>query len=84
LRVISQSPNDQRPIFAAIVLTAARLLRCDLVFVLLCDGATYSHVAVASPEGPFKDDGPTSFPIDPRANFPSRAILDKKMLHLSD
>jgi GAF domain-containing protein len=55
-----------------------------LVLVLLRDGATYSHAAVASPEGPFEDDGPTVFPIDPSANFPSRAILDKKMLHLPD
>ena len=84
LRVISQSPNDERPVFDSIVLTAARLLRCDLVLVLLCDGATYSHAAVASPEGPFEDDGPTIFPIDPSANFPSRAIVDKKMLHLTD
>src|SRR6516162_8703842 len=84
LRVISQSPNDQRPVFDSIVLTAARLFRCDLVLVLLCDGATYSHAAVASPEGAFKDDGPTYFPIDPSANFPSRAIVDKKMLHLPD
>ena len=84
LRVISQSPNDERPVFDSIVLTAARLLSCDLVLVLLCDGATYSHAAVASPEGPFEDDGPTVFPIDPSANFPSRAIVDKKMLHLPD
>ena len=84
LRVISQSPNDERPVFDSIVLTAARLLRCDLALVLLCDGATYSHAAVASPEGPFADVGPTNFPIDPSANFPSRAILDKKMLHLPD
>ena len=73
-----------RPVFDSIVLTAARLLRCDLVFVLLCDGATYSPAAVASPEGPFADDGPTNLPIDPSANFPSRAIVDKKMLHLPD
>ena len=80
LRVISQSPTDVQPVFDSIVLTAARLLRCDLVFVLLCDGATYSHGVVASPEGPIVDQGPTNFPIDPSANFPSRAIVDKKML----
>ena len=34
LRIISQSPTDVRPVFDSIVLTAARLLRCDLVFVL--------------------------------------------------
>ena len=84
LRVISQSPTDVRPVFDRIVLTAARLLRCDLVFVLLCNGATFSHAAVASPEGPRPDLVPGKFPIDPNANFPSRAILDKKMLHLPD
>ena len=84
LRVISQSPTDERPVFDSIVFTAVRLLRCDLAFVLLCDGATYSHAAVASPEGPLADVGPTNFPIDRSANFPSRAILDKKMLHLPD
>ena len=78
LRVISQSPTDVQPVFDSIVLTAARLLRCDLELVLLCDGATYSHPAVASPEGPFEDDGPNNFPIDPSANFPSRAIVNKK------
>ena len=84
LRVISQSPTDVRPVFDSIVLTAARLLRCDLVLVLLCDGGTYSHAAVASPEGLFVDQGPTIFPIDPSANFPSCAIVAKKMLHLPD
>ena len=84
LRVISQSPTDARPVFDSIVLTAARLLRCDLVIVLLCDGATISPAAGASPEGSLADLGPTNFPIDPGVNFPSRAILDKKMLHLPD
>src|SRR6516165_6630864 len=78
LRVISQSPTDVRPVFDSIVLTAARLLRCDLVLVLLCDGGTFSHAAVASPEGLFVDQGPTIFPIDPSANFPSRAIVAEK------
>jgi len=84
LRVISQSPTDAQPVFDSIVVTAARLLRCDLVFVLLCDATTFSPVALASPEGPVADLGPPNLPIDPAANFPSRAILDKKMLHLPD
>ena len=84
LRIISQSPTDVRPVFDSIVFTAERLLRCDLVSVLLCDGATYSPAAAASREGPLADVGPTNLPIDPSANFPSRAILDKKMLHLPD
>ena len=84
LRVISQSPTDARPVFESIVQTAVRLLRCDLVFVLLRDGATFGPAAVASPEGPLADVGPTNLPIDPNHNFPSRAILDKKKLHLPD
>jgi signal transduction histidine kinase/putative methionine-R-sulfoxide reductase with GAF domain len=84
LRVISQSPTDARPVFDSIALTAARLLHCDMVFVHLRDGATFSPMALASPEGPIADLGPMNLPIDWSINFPSRAILDKKMLHLPD
>src|SRR5271167_4058336 len=52
LRVISQSPTDARPVFERIVVTAARLLRCDMVFVLLRDGDAYVQTAGATPEGP--------------------------------
>ena len=51
---------------------------------LLCDSATFSHAAMASPEGPFGGRRANELPIDRSANFPSRAILDKKMLHLPD
>ena len=84
LRVISQSPTDVQPVFDAIVLTAVRLLRCDMAFVLRCDGAAYSPAAAARPEGPMVDPGPANLPIDPDANFPSRAIVEKKILHLPD
>jgi GAF domain-containing protein len=84
LRVISQSQTDVQPVFDAIVLTAVRLLRCDIAFVLRCDGATYSPAAVATPEGPMADRGPANLPIDPDANFPSRAIVGQRMLHLPD
>ena len=30
------------------------------------------------------DLGPANLPINPSINFPSRAIVDKKMLHLTD
>ena len=36
------------------------------------------------PLGGHSDMGPTSLPIDPAQNFPSRAILAKAMLHLPD
>jgi GAF domain-containing protein len=84
LRVISQSPTDAKPVFDSIVTTAVRLLRCDLVTVLLREGNTYSAVALASPEGLIDGPLPANLPIDRNHNFPARAILDQKMLHLPD
>ncbi len=84
LRVISQSPTDVQPVFDTIVQTAVRLLGCDMVAVLRCDGATFSPAAVAMPEGLTANRTVTNVPIDPGANFPSRAIVEKKILHLPD
>ena len=84
LRVISQSPTDVRPVFDAIVLTAVRLLRCDRSFILRCDGATFWTAATAGPEGPQPVRVAAPVPIDPDANFPSRAIVERKTLHLPD
>ena len=85
LRVISQSPTDARPVFERIVLTAARVLKCDLAAALLRDGDTYSAVAGANAQGLLTDFVPAlRVPIDPNANFPSRAILGKTMLHVPD
>ena len=83
LRVISQSPTDPRPGFDSIVFAAAQLLGCTRAFVLLCDGDAYSVAASASPEGVLTPrTGRT--PIDPNANFPSRAIVAKQKLHVPD
>jgi GAF domain-containing protein len=84
LRVISQSPTDVQPVFDAIVSTAVRLLRCDMAFFLRCHGSTFSQAALVESGGsrPALDLAPV--PIDPDANFPSRAIVSKKNLHLPD
>jgi len=58
------------------------LLGCDMAFLLRCDGTTYSPATVATSEG--MEPGPANLPIDPGANFSSRAIVEKKMLHLPD
>jgi len=78
LRVISQSPNDEQPVFDSIVVTAVRLLHCDLALVLLCDGATIAHAAVASPDGPLPDVGLTNFPIDLSPTSPRARSSTKK------
>ena len=84
MRLISQSPTDVQPVFDAIVQTAVRLIHCDIAFVLRCDGATFSPAAAAGPDGPLPDLGPSHLPVDPAANFPSRAIVGKKNVHLPD
>ena len=70
LRVISQSPTDARPVFERIVLTAARVLKCDLAAALLCDGDAYWPAASANAHGLLPDFVPAfRVPIDPNANF---------------
>jgi len=83
LRVISGSPTDVQPVFDAIVRTAVRLLGCDLAFFMRTDGNTFSTVAGVNRDGPAAL-GPPHQPIDPTANFPSRAIATKQMLLLPD
>jgi hypothetical protein len=73
-----------RPVFERIVETAVRLLRCDMTIFFTCDDATYSPVVGATPQGPLAELGPTNLPIDPSANFPSRAVVEQKMLYLPD
>ena len=84
LRVISGSPTDVMPVFEAIALSAVKLIKCDFAFIQRCEGQTYTPVAQATVDGLQVYEGPPSMPIDPQANFPSRAIVSRKMLHLPD
>src|SRR5262245_34725338 len=80
LRIISQSPADAKPVFDAIVGSIVRLLKCDRAFIMRCEGAFYFPVATATPDGSVAE-LTNSKPIDPAANFPSRAIVGKKTLY---
>ena len=84
LRVISRSPTDVQPVFDAIVASAVKHLGCDLAIMQICSGDTYSPKAMATPAGLAPVPGSTVMPIDPEANFPSRAIVGKAMLHVRD
>ncbi len=84
LRVISSSPTDVQPVFDAIVATAVKRLGCDIAIVQICSGDTYSPKAMATPAGLTPVPGSTVMPVDPEANFPSRAIVGRTMLHLRD
>ena len=59
------------------------MLRCELAVLLLCEGDVYEHTAATTAQDPM-DRAPVRVPIDPAANFPSRAIDAKKTLHLPD
>jgi two-component system, NtrC family, sensor kinase len=84
LRVISQSPTDSRPVFDRIIETAMHVLHCEMAVVLLCEGGVFFTAAAATTEGLVADVGHTRVPIDPDANFPSRAIVQMTMVHLPD
>jgi GAF domain-containing protein/sensor histidine kinase YesM len=84
LRAISSSPTDVQPVFEAIVGTAVKHLGCDIAVVQTVSGDTYSPKAMATPAGLALVPGSQVMPVDPQANFPSRAIASKTMLHVRD
>ena len=85
LRVISSSPTDVTPVFEEIALAAIRLLSCEMCAVLIKQSdETFGRVAGATKAGVRKLKGVASIPIDPSHNFPSRAMMQKSVLHLPD
>ena len=48
------------------------------------DGSTFSVAAGATPDGLTSESGLGATPVDPAANFPSRVIVEKRLLHLPD
>ena len=84
LHVISSSPTNVQPVFDAIVRTALRLLSCDSVVVMRCDGNTFSPVAGVRQDGAPIAMTESLVKVDPDDNFPSRVILSKSILHLPD
>ena len=84
LRVISKSPTDVHPVFDAIVRTALRLLSCDSASFLRCDGKTFSPVVGAHKDGTSMKMDSSDMPVDPAANFPSRVMVTKTLLHVPD
>ena len=84
LRVISSTPTDSRPVFEAIVEAAHRLTSGKLTGLLLRQG---SRFVVAGLCGSRIEDLPEQVrnaPLDREKNFPSRAILDAELVHVTD
>ncbi len=84
LRVISQSPTDVQPVFETIVRSARDLFDCMRVAVLRVQGDRFLPTAALGREASMARLHNESVPIDPLANFPSRAIVGKVPVHLPD
>ena len=84
LRVISSSPADVQPVFEVIVSTALGLFACVRTAIQLRRGDHFTSVARAHREGWKGKPGPALVAVDPAANFPSRVIVEKRLLHLPD
>ena len=84
LRAISGSPNDIVPVFHTIVATAFRLFNVAGAFMFRRENGAFRVMSVARRNGPQTGPSPDLVPLDPEANFPSRVMLGKTMLHIPD
>jgi GAF domain-containing protein len=88
LRVISGTPTDTGPVFAAIVDNARRLTSARNAVVLLRRDSDFT-VAGYSAEAPAPSlhelpPEVRTAPLDREKNYPSRAILDGELVHVPD
>lgn len=86
LRVISQSPDDIKPVFEAIAEAGVRLVSSDMVAAMTAQDNTFEVLARVSADGVATLEGNQSFPIDPdpMSSFPAQVLHEKEMLHLPD
>ncbi len=84
LRVISESPSDIQPVFHAIVATALRLFKVEAAFLFRREGNSFRVMSVARQGWPMTGPSADLTPLDAQANFPSRVMLGKQMLHIPD
>jgi PAS domain S-box-containing protein len=84
LRVIASTPADAQPVFDAIVDSAQRLMAAKSTVVLLRRDLEFVLVAYAGPAVADLPDQVRTAPLDRELNFPSRAILDAEVVHVTD
>ncbi|MGB7244073.1 MAG: GAF domain-containing protein [Sulfitobacter sp.] len=83
LRVISGSPTDVIPVFDAIAKAAIGLLSCDGSAIMLCNNDTFTPIAGAEKNASLESLSSHEVKIDAALNFPSRAILSKSIVHVT-
>ena len=84
LRVISSTPTDTQPVFDAIVESTQRLIPGKATHLLLRRESEFVLAAYSGPEVANLPDRVRAAPLDREKNFPSRAILDREVVHVTD
>ncbi|MBL8385975.1 MAG: GAF domain-containing protein, partial [Burkholderiales bacterium] len=84
LKVISESPTDIQPVFRAIVDAVFRLFDVAMAVLFSREGSGYRVMSLAKEGQPAGEPSAALHPLDPDANFPSRVMVEKSMLHLPD
>ncbi|MCY7308376.1 MAG: GAF domain-containing protein, partial [Rhodoferax sp.] len=85
LKVISESPTDVQPVFVAIVEMAWELSEGIALASVVCREGISMRQMVFRHGAEFKrEPSAKTHPIDAAANFPSRVIVSKAVLHIPD
>ncbi|HKQ28859.1 MAG TPA: GAF domain-containing protein [Burkholderiales bacterium] len=89
LRVISSSPTDVQPVFDAIVQSAARLFAPCKAVIVMREGDRLQWKARAGPQQSPADvdrlyNTLYPLPLDPERSVSARAILERRMIYVSD
>ena len=79
LRVISSSPTDVQPVFAAVLRSAARLCDAYDATILQVGGG---ELRIVAHEGPIPSTPVGAFPL--RGTAAGRAVLDRRTIHVPD
>ena len=79
LRVISSSPTDVQPVFAAVLRSAARLCDAFDATIFQVDG---DELRLVAHEGPIPSTPVGTFPL--RGTAAGRAVLDRRTIHVPD
>ena len=79
LRVISRSPTDVQPVFAAVLTSAARLCDAFDAVILQVDG---DRLSIVAHEGPIPTTPVGALPL--RGTAAGRAVLDRRTIHVPD
>ena len=80
LRVISSSPTDVQPVFAAVLTSAARLCDASDATIFQVEG---DRLRIAAHEGPIGVTPVGAIPLI-RGTAAGRAVLDRRTIHVAD